>query len=139
LVTAIVYATGPPGSIRLAVVDFSIVTWGWSGTTTTELHTGGPGASGGQLLPGDVTVAPFATAPSSSTPAAGNGFAAWTTMLTVTGLPAPIVANVQVIVTPSAESQAVLSLDTNVSPGGSVSVTVTPVAAVGVSLATVIS
>src|SRR5262245_47537108 len=68
---------------------------------------------------------------------AGNGLAARVTTWICTESPGASVPSAQVYVTLSADVQAALSADTNVSPAGSVSVMVTSVASMGVVLVAV--
>src|SRR5262245_26497445 len=111
-----------PGGMRSAVVALVIWSCGWTGRVAVESQPGVVGS--GQLLPGEVTLAVLASDPVGSMAVAGNGSAAWVTMLTVSVAFAAMSPSAQVTVTPSADVQP-SGEDTNVSPAGSVSVTTT--------------
>src|SRR5262245_62728808 len=115
--------------MAVAVVAFSIRICGTTETTSVELHSAaGSAAPGGQLLPGEVTDAVLATVPAASTSSGGNGSAAAVTTSMVTVVLAATSPSAQVIVVPPGGVQTAGSADTNVSPAGSASLTVTSVA-----------
>src|SRR4051812_15647798 len=111
---------------------------GRTGSGTVESHSSAAGiVPGGQLVPGEVTVAVLGTLPEASTAVGGNGVAGLVTMLNVMSSPAAGVAAVQVTTTSAASAVQPSGDDANVSPAESGSVTTMLVASTGPLLVTV--